>query len=27
MGGSLTLDASQPGKGSTFVLRLPLAAS
>lgn len=25
MGGSLQLQASQPGKGSTFVLRLPLA--
>ena len=25
MGGSLGLQASQPGKGSTFVLRLPLA--
>ncbi|TMB44830.1 MAG: histidine kinase, partial [Chloroflexi bacterium] len=27
MGGSLKVEASQPGKGSTFVLRLPLAAS
>ncbi|MDQ6885307.1 MAG: GAF domain-containing sensor histidine kinase, partial [Candidatus Dormibacteraeota bacterium] len=27
MGGSLQLQASQPGKGSTFVLRLPLATS
>jgi signal transduction histidine kinase len=27
MGGSLKLEASQPGKGSTFGLRLPLAAS
>jgi len=27
MGGSLKLQASQPGKGSTFVLRLPLATS
>jgi signal transduction histidine kinase len=27
MGGSLRLDTSQPGKGSTFVLRLPLPAS
>jgi signal transduction histidine kinase len=27
MGGSLQLQASQPGKGSTFVLRLPLASS
>ena len=27
MGGSLRLETSQPGKGSTFVLRLPLAAS
>ena len=27
MGGSLQLQASEPGKGSTFVLRLPLAAS
>jgi signal transduction histidine kinase len=27
MGGSLQLRASQPGKGSTFVLRLPLATS
>jgi two-component system, OmpR family, phosphate regulon sensor histidine kinase PhoR len=26
MGGSLQLEASQPGKGSRFVLRLPLAA-
>jgi signal transduction histidine kinase len=27
MGGSLRLETSQPGKGSTFVLRLPLPAS
>ena len=27
MGGSLQLQASRPGKGSTFVLRLPLATS
>src|SRR2546428_11525082 len=27
MAGSLKLEASQPGKGSTFVLRLPLAVS
>ncbi|MDQ6711778.1 MAG: GAF domain-containing sensor histidine kinase [Candidatus Dormibacteraeota bacterium] len=27
MGGSLQLQASQPGKGSTFVLRLPLTTS
>src|SRR5256884_9301003 len=27
MGGSLKLEASQPGEGSTFVLRLPPAAS
>jgi signal transduction histidine kinase len=27
MGGSLKLEASQPGNGSTFVLRLPLAPS
>src|SRR5256712_49344 len=27
MSGSLTLEASQPGKGSTFVLRLPLPVS
>ncbi len=27
MGGSLRLEASEPGKGSTFVLRLPLAVS
>ena len=27
MGGSLQLQSSQPGKGSTFVLRLPLATS
>jgi signal transduction histidine kinase len=27
IGGSLQLQASQPGKGSTFVLRLPLASS
>jgi signal transduction histidine kinase len=27
MGGSLQLQSSQPGKGSRFVLRLPLAVS
>ena len=27
MGGSLKLEASQPGTGSTFILRLPLPAS
>ena len=27
MGGSLRLEASQPGKGSTFVVRLPPATS
>jgi hypothetical protein len=26
-GGSLKLQATEPGKGSTFVLRLPLATS